>query len=125
MRISARNKIAGTITRIHRDESIANVVVDVGGERLVASITTEAVRDFRLAEGDPVIAVIKASDVMIATAYGVVIESRCARLYPFSLRTRPIEGARESAPPRPTAKSPARGDLQPARAEATALWRDR
>lgn len=86
MRISAPNKIAGTITSIHRDDAIANVVVDVRGERLVASITPEVVRDLRLAEGDPVIAVIKASDVMIATAYGVVIQSRCAR--PFSVRSR-------------------------------------
>ena len=68
MRISARNKIAGTITSIHEGETIANVVVDVGSQRLVASITIEAVKDLRLTKGDPVIAVIKASDVMIATA---------------------------------------------------------
>jgi molybdate transport system regulatory protein len=67
LRISARNKIAGKITSIHEGEAIANVVLDVGGQRLVASITAEAVKDLRLTEGDNVIAVIKASDVMIAT----------------------------------------------------------
>jgi molybdopterin-binding protein len=67
VRISARNKIAGTITSISQGAAIANVVLDVGGQRLVASITTEAVKDLGLTEGDPVIAVIKASDVMIAT----------------------------------------------------------
>jgi molybdopterin-binding protein len=67
VRISARNKIAGTITSIGRGQTIANVVLDIGGQRLVASITVEAVNDLRLVEGDPVVAVIKASDVMIAT----------------------------------------------------------
>jgi molybdopterin-binding protein len=67
VRISARNKIAGTITSIERGQTIANVVLDIGGQRLVASITVEAVNDLRLVEGDPVVAVIKASDVMIAT----------------------------------------------------------
>jgi molybdopterin-binding protein len=68
VRISARNKIPGTITTITEGEAIANVVLDIGGQRLVASITVEAVKDLRLIEGDPVIAVIKASDVMIAVA---------------------------------------------------------
>jgi molybdopterin-binding protein len=68
VRISARNKIPGTITSITEGEAIANIVLDVGGQRLVASITAESVRDLRLSEGDPVIAVIKASDVMIAVA---------------------------------------------------------
>jgi molybdate transport system regulatory protein len=67
MRLSARNKIPGTITSIERGQAIANVVLDVGDQRLVASITTEAVKDLGLSEGDTVVAVIKASDVMIAT----------------------------------------------------------
>jgi molybdopterin-binding protein len=68
VRISARNKIPGTITSITEGEAVANIVLDIGGQRLVASITVEAVKDLRLVEGDPVIAVIKASDVMIAVA---------------------------------------------------------
>jgi molybdopterin-binding protein len=42
------------------------VELDVAGQRLVASITLEAVRALGLAEGDSVTAVIKASDVILA-----------------------------------------------------------
>jgi molybdopterin-binding protein len=68
MRISARNQLEGTVTGIRKGEAIANVAVDVGGQRLVASITVEAVDELALQEGSRVTVVIKASDVMIATA---------------------------------------------------------
>jgi molybdopterin-binding protein len=66
MRLSARNKINGTVTSITRGEAIANVVLDAGGVRLVASITAEAATELGLAEGTEVVAIVKASDVMIA-----------------------------------------------------------
>jgi len=68
MKVSARNQLPGTVRSINRGEAIANVELDVSGQRLVASITVEAVEDLSLAEGSQVIALIKASDVMIATA---------------------------------------------------------
>ena len=67
MKLSARNQLPGTVTSITRGEATANVVLDVAGQRLVASITVEAVSDLELREGSEVTAVIKASDVMIAT----------------------------------------------------------
>jgi molybdopterin-binding protein len=67
MKLSARNKLAGTVVRIKKGEAIANVEVDVGGHRLVASITVEAVDELGLEPGSDVHAIIKASDVMIAT----------------------------------------------------------
>jgi molybdopterin-binding protein len=67
MKLSARNQIPATVTGIHSGEAIANVELDAGGVRLVASITVEAVRQLGLAEGSRVTAVIKASDVMVAT----------------------------------------------------------
>lgn len=67
MKLSARNKLDGTVTGIKRGEAIANVVLDIGGQRLVASITVEAVDELGLSEGTQATAVIKASDVMIAT----------------------------------------------------------
>jgi molybdopterin-binding protein len=67
MKISARNQLKGTVRGIRRAEAIANVELDVAGNRLVASITTEAVDELGLSEGDEVTAVIKASDVMLAT----------------------------------------------------------
>ncbi len=68
MRLSARNQLPATITAIDEGAAIANVVLDIGGNRVVASITVEAVRELGLAEGSNVTAVIKASDVMIGTS---------------------------------------------------------
>jgi len=65
MRISARNKIAAKVTGITRGEATANVQLDAGGVRLVASITTEAAAELGLAEGMDVIAIVKASDVIV------------------------------------------------------------
>lgn len=67
MKISARNQLRGTVQSITRGEAIANVSLDVAGQRLVASITVEAVEELGLSEGSQVTAVVKASDVMIAT----------------------------------------------------------
>jgi molybdopterin-binding protein len=67
MPLSARNQIKGTVTAINRGEAIANVEIDAGGQRIVASITTEAARELDLAEGKEVTAIIKASDVILAT----------------------------------------------------------
>jgi molybdopterin-binding protein len=66
MKLSARNRLDGTVVKITRGEAIANVVLDVGGQRIVASITVEAVDELGLKEGSSATAVIKASDVMIA-----------------------------------------------------------
>ena len=67
MQLSARNQIRATVTGVSAGEAIANVVLDANGVRLVASITVEAARELGLAEGREVIAVIKASDVIVAS----------------------------------------------------------
>jgi molybdopterin-binding protein len=41
------------------------VRIDVGGQTVTAAITNEAADELRLAPGQPVYAVIKASDVMV------------------------------------------------------------
>ena len=68
MKLSARNQIPARVTNINTGEAIANVEMDAGGVRLVASVTVEAVRQLGLAEGSQVTAVIKASDVILATS---------------------------------------------------------
>jgi len=68
MKISARNQLAGKVTSVNEGAAIANVVIDVNGQRLVASITVEAVRELGLTEGAEVTAIVKASDVILATA---------------------------------------------------------
>lgn len=67
MRLSARNQLAATVVSINHGEAIANVELDAGGTRLVASVTIEAVRELGISEGSQVTAVIKASDVILAT----------------------------------------------------------
>jgi molybdopterin-binding protein len=67
MPISARNQIKGTVTRITSGEAIANVEIDADGLRLVSSITVEAVAELGLEVGSEVTAIVKASDVLIAT----------------------------------------------------------
>ncbi|HEY2601150.1 MAG TPA: TOBE domain-containing protein [Thermoleophilaceae bacterium] len=67
MKLSARNQVPARVTAIRQGEAIANVELDANGVRLVASITVEAVRELGLQEGSEVTAVVKASDVMVAT----------------------------------------------------------
>jgi molybdopterin-binding protein len=66
MKLSARNQLQGTVRSVNEGAAVANIEIDVQGQRLVASVTVEAVKDLGLAEGDQVTAVIKASDVIIA-----------------------------------------------------------
>jgi molybdopterin-binding protein len=65
MQLSARNQLAGKVVSINQGEAIANVELDVAGQRLVASITVEAVKELGLEAGSEIVAVVKASDVMI------------------------------------------------------------
>ena len=66
MKLSARNQLPATVTGITSGEATANVVLEVSGQRLVSSITVEAVDELGLSEGSQVTAVIKASDVILA-----------------------------------------------------------
>ncbi len=68
MRLSARNQIPATVTGITAGEATANVELDACGSRLVASITLEAAKELGLEPGREVVAVIKASDVILAVA---------------------------------------------------------
>jgi molybdopterin-binding protein len=67
MPISARNQIKGTVTSITHGDTIANVEIDADGLRLVSSITVEAAKELGLSEGTEVTAIVKASDVILAT----------------------------------------------------------
>ena len=67
MKISARNALKGTIVEVVKGQTTAHVRIDIGhGVIVTSSITNEAVDELGLAVGDDAIAVIKASDVMVA-----------------------------------------------------------
>lgn len=68
MRISARNQLKGRVVMVVRGQTTAHVRIDVGGTIITASVTNEAVDELGLKPGDEAYAVIKASDVMVATA---------------------------------------------------------
>ena len=68
MKISARNQIAGKILEVKKGATTAHVRLEIApGQIITASITNEAVDDLGLRTGVKATAVIKASDVMIAT----------------------------------------------------------
>ena len=67
MKISARNLIKGTIVDVVKGQTTAHVRIDANGTIITASITSEAVDELGLAKGKAAYAVIKASDVMVAT----------------------------------------------------------
>lgn len=67
MRISARNQIMGKIVDVKKGATTAHVPLAIApGQVITASITNEAVDDLGLKAGAEAIAIIKASDVMIA-----------------------------------------------------------
>lgn len=69
MKISARNHLSGTILEVTRGATTAHVRIEIGaGQVITAAITNEAVDELDLKPGSKALAVIKASDVMIAVA---------------------------------------------------------
>ena len=66
MELSARNQLAGRITAITLGAVMAEVTIDIGnGQTLVAAITRSSVERMGLAEGDAVVAIVKATEVMV------------------------------------------------------------
>ena len=67
MKLSARNQIKGKVVAVQKGQTTAHVRIDIGNSVIVtSSITNEAVDELALKVGDAAIAVIKASDVMVA-----------------------------------------------------------
>jgi molybdate transport system regulatory protein len=66
--LSARNQLAGTVSRIEHGAVSSLVVVTLaGGATITASVTNEGVAALALAVGTPATAVFKAYSVMVAT----------------------------------------------------------
>ena len=67
MKLSARNQIKGKVVSVQKGQTTGHVRIDVGhGVIITSSITNEAIDDLAIKVGDDAIAVIKASDVMVA-----------------------------------------------------------
>jgi molybdate transport system regulatory protein len=78
MKISARNVFEGSISSIHSGPVSAEVeITTAGGDKLVGTITQGSVNSLGLAVGKPVVAVVKASSVMVMTdGSGVKLSAR-------------------------------------------------
>ncbi|MCO5243029.1 MAG: TOBE domain-containing protein [Anaerolineae bacterium] len=68
MKISARNVLAGTVVSVNHGAVNTEVTIALpGGAEIVSVITKSSAESLDLAAGKQVYAVIKASNVMIAT----------------------------------------------------------
>ncbi|MFC8346864.1 molybdopterin-binding protein [Streptomyces sp. NPDC057280] len=68
MTLSIRNQLPGTVTAITSGEVMATVGIRLtGGQNLTAAITKEAVTALGLAPGSPVRALVKSTEVALAT----------------------------------------------------------
>lgn len=66
MQISARNQLTGTVKHILLGGVMAEVTIDIGdGKEVVAAVTRGSVEQLGLTEGAEVVAIIKATEVLI------------------------------------------------------------
>lgn len=66
MKMSARNRFAGTVADVKKGQVMAQVTIDIGGgHKIMSAIFTESADDLSLKKGDKVTAIIKSTDVII------------------------------------------------------------
>ncbi|MFF5767097.1 molybdopterin-binding protein [Streptomyces tanashiensis] len=81
MTLSIRNQLPGTVTAVTTGEAMASVKVRLdGGQDVTAAITADAVKDLGLAEGSAVKALVKSTEVALATGpvQGISIRNQLA-----------------------------------------------
>jgi molybdate transport system regulatory protein len=67
MKLSARNQLEGTVVKVEHGAVMSTVTIRVaGGAEIVSAITKDSAEGLALAEGDPVYAIIKATEVIVA-----------------------------------------------------------
>lgn len=79
--LSIRNQLSGTVESVTRGAVMAAVKTRLGGgQELVAAVTLEAAQELGLTTGTPVTALVKSTEVALATApvSGVTIRNQLA-----------------------------------------------
>jgi molybdopterin-binding protein len=66
MPISARNQLKGTVVSVKLGTVMSEVVVDIGGQEMVAAITRGSADELALKKGNRVTVIVKSTDVMIS-----------------------------------------------------------
>lgn len=64
--LSGRNQLHGIVEEVRVEGLLAQVRLRIGDQRLTAIITRDAVDELKLKRGQPALAVIKSTEVMIA-----------------------------------------------------------
>jgi len=64
--LSGRNQLRGVVEEVRVAGLLAQVRLRIGDQRLTAVITRDAVDELKLKRGEPALAVIKATEVMVA-----------------------------------------------------------
>lgn len=77
--LSARNRLHGYVEEVRVDGLLAQVRLRVGHQSLTAVITADALGALKLKRGDDAIAVVKSTEVMIATPAAPAAPARRAR----------------------------------------------
>jgi molybdopterin-binding protein len=63
--LSARNRLRGRIARLTVEGLMAEVVLAIGDQEVVAVITRSSAERLGLREGDPAFAIVKATEVLV------------------------------------------------------------
>lgn len=66
--LSGRNQLRGIVEEVRTEGLLAQIRLRIGDQFLTAVITRDAVQELKLRRGDEALAVIKATEVMIARA---------------------------------------------------------
>jgi molybdopterin-binding protein len=65
VRVSARNRLSGTVVSVKLGDVVAQVTIRVGRQLVDAVITRDSAEELALAKGDRVAALIKSTEVMV------------------------------------------------------------
>ena len=69
--LSGRNQLRGFVEEVRIDGLLAQVRLRVGDQTLTAIITRDAVTELNLRRGDEAVAIVKATEVMVARETGI------------------------------------------------------
>lgn len=71
MKLSTRNRLPGTVVEVVKGDVVAKVTVRVGDNHVVSLISRESAEEMELETGKEVMALVKATDVMLMTEDGL------------------------------------------------------
>jgi molybdopterin-binding protein len=65
VRISARNRLPGTVVKVRLGDVVAQITIKVGRHLVDAVITRDSAEEMNLQKGDRVAALIKSTEIMV------------------------------------------------------------